>query len=132
MTEAMMTPESGSEERSMWSRCGQAITATMRDIKCLYLVLRHPDTPWYVRMVLFFPVAYICSPIQLIPNFIPFIGQLDDLFVIWVANRLAEHLVSEDIRRECREAVERPKSSPAEDKFLTQATADESLAIETT
>lgn len=69
------------------------------------MVLRHPDTPWYVRMVLFFPVAYICSPIQLIPSFIPFIGQLDDLFVIWIVNRILERLVSEDILRKCREAV---------------------------
>jgi uncharacterized membrane protein YkvA (DUF1232 family) len=76
-------------------------------------------------MVLFLPVAYICSPIQLLPNFIPVLGQLDDFFMIWVANRLLERLVSEDIRRECREALVRPKFNRASDKFLTQATADE-------
>jgi uncharacterized membrane protein YkvA (DUF1232 family) len=68
--------------------------------------MRHPDTPWYVKMVLFVPVVYVFSPVQLIPSFIPFIGQMDDLFVLWVANRLLERLVSEEILRDCREATE--------------------------
>lgn len=59
---------------------------------------------------MFLPIAYICSPIQLLPNFIPVIGQLDDLFMIWVANRIVQRLVSEKIRRECREEVERNES----------------------
>jgi uncharacterized membrane protein YkvA (DUF1232 family) len=59
---------------------------------------------------LFLPIAYICSPIQLLPNFIPVIGQLDDLFMIWIANRIVQRLVSEKIRRECREEVERNES----------------------
>jgi uncharacterized membrane protein YkvA (DUF1232 family) len=91
--------------RLFWSKCGQMITAVFRDVKCLYLALRHPDTPWYAKMVLFLPVAYVCSPIQLIPSFIPVIGQLDDLFVLWIANKLLERLVSKDTLRECREAA---------------------------
>lgn len=126
MAEEVMTPEIGPKVPILsWSRCGHAITATIRDVKCLCEVLRHPDTPWYARMVLFLPVAYICSPIQILPNFIPVVGQLDDFFMIWLANRLLKRLVSEDIRRECREAVEQPKFNPADDKFLTRATADE-------
>ena len=59
---------------------------------------------------MFLPVAYICSPIQLLPNFIPVLGQLDDLFMIWVANRIVQRLVSEKIRRECREEDARNES----------------------
>jgi uncharacterized membrane protein YkvA (DUF1232 family) len=125
-----MTPEIGREVSGMsWSRCAQAITAIVSDIKCLYMVLRHPDTRWYARIVLFFPIAYICSPIQLIPSFIPVIGQFDDVFVIWIANRLLEHLVSQEILRECRQAAARAGSNPANDKFLTQAAADKSFVI---
>jgi uncharacterized membrane protein YkvA (DUF1232 family) len=126
MTQTAITPEIRPEVPSMfWSRYSRAVTATICDVKFLYMVLRHPDTPWHVRMVLFLPGAYICSPIQVLPSFIPFIGQLDDVFVIWVANRLVERLVSEQIRQECREAVRRPKFGLASDKFLTQASADE-------
>lgn len=90
---------------TIWSRCGKTIAAIFRDIKCLCLILKHPDTKWYVRAVLFFPVAYLCSPIQLFPNFIPVLGQLDDLFMIWIAKKLAVRLVSEKIRLECQEAA---------------------------
>jgi uncharacterized membrane protein YkvA (DUF1232 family) len=89
----------------IWSRCGKAISATFRDVRCLCLILKHPDTPWHVRIILSFPVAYVFSPIQLFPNFIPVFGQLDDLFMIWIANQLVLRLVSQQIRRECREAV---------------------------
>jgi uncharacterized membrane protein YkvA (DUF1232 family) len=89
----------------IWSGCGKTIIATLRDVKCLWLILKHTDTPWHVRGLLFLPVAYVCSPIQLFPNFIPIFGQLDDLFVIWIANKLVLRFVSEKIRRECREAV---------------------------
>lgn len=43
----------------IWSRCSKVISTTIRDVKCLFLVLKHPETPWYARAVLFFPVAYI-------------------------------------------------------------------------
>ena len=126
-----MTPVIGPQAPDMfWSRCGRAITAIISDVKCLYLVLRHPDTPWYARIVLFLPIAYLCSPIQIIPSFIPVIGQLDDLLVIWIANRLVKHLVREDIRRECRDAVGLQKFNSDRDKILRQATADETLAID--
>ncbi len=99
---------------TIWSRCGEAITAIFRDIKCLCLILKHPETKWYVRIVLFFPVAYLCSPIQLFPNFIPILGQLDDLFMIWIAKKLVLRLVSEKIYRECREAAGQDKRATDE------------------
>ena len=99
------------EAPSMWSRCGETISATFRDVKCLCLILKHPDTPWHVRIVLSIPVAYVCSPIQILPNFIPVLGQLDDLFVLWIANRLVLRLVSEKIRGECREKAGTTKLS---------------------
>lgn len=103
----MATTETGRRPlNAIWARCAKAVTATVRDIKCLCLILKHADSPWHVRAILFFPVAYVCSPIQLIPNFIPVFGQLDDLFMIWIANRLVSRLVSEKIRRECREKAD--------------------------
>jgi uncharacterized membrane protein YkvA (DUF1232 family) len=50
--------------------------------------LRHPDVPWYSKGVCGLAVLYCASPIQLIPNFIPVIGQLDDVFVIAMSIKL--------------------------------------------
>jgi len=81
-----------------------SMVAFVQDIVFLYRLLRHPKTPWYVRGLLVLPVMYICSPIQLIPSFIPVLGQMDDVFVIWITKRFAQRLVDEKTRRECHNA----------------------------
>ena len=59
----------------------------------LYLAARHPATPWYAKLVVAIVVAYAFSPIDLIPDFIPVLGLLDDLLLVpagvWLALRLA-------------------------------------------
>ena len=45
-------------------------------------ILRHPKTPWYVRGIAFFVVAYALSPIDLIPDFIPVLGYVDDVLLL--------------------------------------------------
>ena len=71
------------------------------DVVFLYRLLRHPNTRWYARGLLSLPVIYICSPIQFIPNFIPVIGQMDDLFAIWMTKKIARNLVDEKTWQEC-------------------------------
>ncbi len=53
-----------------------------RQIWALFLALKDPQTPWTARIVIGFTVAYAVSPIDLIPDFIPILGQLDDLVVL--------------------------------------------------
>ena len=81
------------------------MSAFVVDVVFLYRLLRHPETRWYVRGLLFIPVVYLCSPIQLIPNFIPVLGQMDDVFVIWIAKKVARNLVDEKALRECHVAA---------------------------
>jgi uncharacterized membrane protein YkvA (DUF1232 family) len=50
--------------------------------------LRSPDVPWYSKLVCGCAVLYIASPIQLIPNIIPVIGQTDDVLVIGLSIKL--------------------------------------------
>lgn len=85
------------------TRSAQTLRAVLQDIRCLYFVFRNSGTPWYARALLFFPLAYLCSPIQLIPNFIPVLGQMDDLFVIWLSTKLMRRLVDPTVLNECRE-----------------------------
>jgi uncharacterized membrane protein YkvA (DUF1232 family) len=68
----------------------------------LYLAARHPDTPWYAKLLVAAIVAYAFSPIDLIPDFIPIVGYLDDLVLIPIGIALAIKLVSPPVLAECR------------------------------
>lgn len=63
-----------------------------RDSVMLWFARRHPDTPLLAKVICVFAVAYALSPIDLIPDFIPIIGYLDDAILlpamIWLAVRL--------------------------------------------
>ena len=58
----------------------------------VYIAAKDPRTPWYVKALVFFVVAHTFSPIDLIPDFIPVLGYLDDLIItpggLWLAVRL--------------------------------------------
>ena len=68
----------------------------------IYLAARDPRTPWYAKALIFFVVAHTFSPIDLIPDFIPILGYLDDLIItpggIWLAVRLIPPEVLEEAR----------------------------------
>ena len=64
----------------------------------LYLAARHPRTLWYAKALAAFLAAYLLSPIDLIPDFVPVLGYLDDLVVALV---LAPRLVPRDVTDEC-------------------------------
>lgn len=63
--------------------------------------IRHPLVPWHVKMVASCAVLYIFSPIQLIPNFIPIVGQMDDVLVVGLGMKFLRKFVSKDILEEC-------------------------------
>ena len=73
------------------TRLRQAARALKRDGLTLWYALRDPATPWWVRALIVFVVGYALSPIDLIPDFIPVLGLLDDLILlpglIWLALR---------------------------------------------
>jgi uncharacterized membrane protein YkvA (DUF1232 family) len=76
----------------------------------LYLAARHPGTPWYAKLLVAGIVAYAFSPIDLIPDFIPVLGLLDDLVLIPLGIWLAIRLVPPAVLAECRaRAQERGK-----------------------
>jgi uncharacterized membrane protein YkvA (DUF1232 family) len=76
----------------------------------LYLAARHPGTPWYAKLLVAGIVAYAFSPVDLIPDFIPVLGLLDDLVLIPLGIWLAIRLVPPAVLAECRSrAQERGK-----------------------
>jgi uncharacterized membrane protein YkvA (DUF1232 family) len=86
-------------------KLGASLIGVVHNIAFLYRLLRHTNTPWHAKGLLFLPLMYLCSPIQLIPNFIPIIGQMDDLFVIWIAKTFARKLVDKKTWQECDDAA---------------------------
>ena len=68
----------------------------------LYLAARDPRVPWYAKLLVAGIVAYALSPIDLIPDFIPVLGYLDDLVLIPFGILLALKLIPPQIMAECR------------------------------
>ena len=71
-----------------------------QEVTALAYAQRHPDTPWYARAAALCVVAYALSPIDLIPDFIPVLGLLDDLILLplriyLVLKLIPEHVISE-------------------------------------
>ena len=86
-----------------------------RDTVALYLAARDPRVPWYAKVVAACVAAYALSPIDLIPDFIPVIGYLDDLMLVPLGIALAIRLIPPALLEEHRQSAsariaERPVS----------------------
>lgn len=73
-----------------------------RDVVALYLAGRDPRTPGLAKAVAVAVAAYALSPIDLIPDFIPVLGLLDDLIIVPLGILLAVRLIPADLMAECR------------------------------
>jgi uncharacterized membrane protein YkvA (DUF1232 family) len=85
-----------------------------RDGHAIYLASRDPRVPWYAKALAIAVAGYALSPIDLIPDFIPIIGYLDELIIlplgIWLVVLLIPHEVMVEYRARANEAAERPTS----------------------
>jgi uncharacterized membrane protein YkvA (DUF1232 family) len=85
-----------------------------RDSHAIYLASRDPRVPWYVKILAVAVAGYALSPIDLIPDFIPVVGYLDDLIIVPLGIGLVISLIPAEIMVECRakadEAGQRPVS----------------------
>jgi uncharacterized membrane protein YkvA (DUF1232 family) len=100
----------------------------MRQTRMMKLILKHPEVPWLAKLVAACSVAYIFSPIQLIPSFIPVIGQLDDLAVLVIGMKLLRRLTPPFVLAECESKAASPitfqvqaKTSDVHTQELTSA-----------
>jgi uncharacterized membrane protein YkvA (DUF1232 family) len=72
-----------------------------RQTYALYLAYKDPRVPWYTKLCAALVVAYALSPIDLIPDFIPVLGYLDDLILIPLGIALVVKMIPEEIMQEC-------------------------------
>lgn len=73
-----------------------------RDGVTLWFAGKHPLTPWYAKALGLFVVAYALSPIDLIPDFIPVLGYLDDVILLPALIWLTVRLLPFEVLTECR------------------------------
>ena len=71
----------------------------------LYLAYKDPRTPWYAKAIAICTVAYALSPIDLIPDFIPIIGYLDDIILVPAGIALAIRLIPAEVLEDARSKV---------------------------
>ena len=79
------------------------INGLKSEIIAVYFSLKHNRTPLYAKIIAVIVVGYALSPIDLIPDFIPILGYLDDFILLPLGLMLAISLIPADIMRECRE-----------------------------
>lgn len=86
----------------MFPKLKKAGRSVAREIRVYRLVLEHEGTPWPAQLILGAALAYLASPIDLIPDWLPVVGHLDDVIVVPVLVWLALKLVPADVVTECR------------------------------
>lgn len=98
----------------MRSRLGAWARGLKRDVHALYLAGRDPRVPWYAKAVALLVAGYALSPIDLIPDFVPVLGYLDDLIIVPLGILLAIRLIPPEVLAEHRETAagfdQRPSS----------------------
>ena len=98
------------ERRFRWQVKAWA-RALKRDVHAIYLASRDPRTPWYARAVAVLVAAYALSPIDLIPDFVPVLGYLDDLLIVPLGILLVIRLIPADVLAEHRAAAEKRQAA---------------------
>jgi uncharacterized membrane protein YkvA (DUF1232 family) len=77
-----------------------------KELKVLYIAYKKPEVPWYAKALSAIVIGYALSPIDLIPDFIPVLGYLDDLLLIPLGIFFVIKLIPKEILEECRAEAE--------------------------
>lgn len=94
--------QSRQREGAVLTDRGKIVAKLKRELYALYLAARHPDTPWYAKLVVAGFVAYAITPVDFFPDVIPVLGLIDDLIFVPLAIAAAVRFVPEAVLAECR------------------------------
>lgn len=81
------------------------IRGFFQQFRIIRRAFRHPKVPWYAKAVSGCAVLYVISPIQLIPNFIPIVGQMDDVLVVSLGIKFLRKYVPKNVLDDCESGV---------------------------
>jgi uncharacterized membrane protein YkvA (DUF1232 family) len=96
----------------MFEQVKNRIRDLKREVVALYFAARDPEAPLMAKLVAGFVAAYALSPIDLIPDFIPVLGYLDDLIIVPLGIMLAARLVPDDVMNRARKRAESVADQP--------------------
>ena len=105
------------DDNTRMARLKARAQALKTDVYALYLAFRDPQTPWYAKAVAGLTLAMALSPIDLIPDFIPVLGYLDDLIIVPLGISLSVKLIPQDVMTRCRKQA---STQMAEDPSLAR------------
>jgi uncharacterized membrane protein YkvA (DUF1232 family) len=96
----------------MIERANQWARTIKRDVHAVYLASRDPRVPWYAKALAICVAAYALSPIDLIPDFIPVLGYLDDLIIVPLGILAAVQMIPPAVLAEHRAAAMAAEDRP--------------------
>jgi uncharacterized membrane protein YkvA (DUF1232 family) len=85
-----------------------------KQVRLLSLLVGRPEVPWPAKIVGGCAIGYIFSPIQLIPTFVPVIGQMDDLLVLFLGTRVVRKFTPASVLRDCEKRADLASSAQIE------------------
>ncbi len=80
----------------------EKIKAIKKNTTALFLAMKRKETPWYAKIAAGITVGYALSPIDLIPDFIPVLGYLDDLIILPIMIIITMKLIPDIIMEQCK------------------------------
>jgi len=112
-----MTDPAQTHDPTMLDRIKQWARTIRRDVIALWIAARDPRVPWHAKALATAIAAYALSPVDLIPDFIPVLGYLDDLVIVPVGILLVVRLIPAPLMAEFREQAaaiaQQPRSTIA-------------------
>lgn len=90
-----------------------------QNVFVLFLAYKDPRVPWYAKLFAALVVAYAFSPIDLIPDFIPILGYLDDLIIVPLGITLALKMIPQPVIAECRDRAEEIRKQGKQKNWVT-------------
>lgn len=90
-----------------------------QNVFVLYLSYRDPRVPWYAKVFAMLVVAYAFSPIDLIPDFIPILGYLDDIIIVPIGIILALKMIPEPVLLDCKAKADEIRKNGKPKNWIT-------------
>ena len=104
--------------KESWKEKGKRLKT---DVYAFCMAIKDPRVPWYAKVLMALTIGYAISPIDLIPDFIPVIGQIDDLIIVPAGISLAVKMIPKSVMEEYRQKA-RAEPIDSRTKWVVAAT----------